>query len=250
MDNIGTAEPAVIGDATLSQDNSDINTQPEGTGDSISGGQSGNEGQASKPWDNDPKFKGKSDADIYNAYQEIEKSNGHLSQKAQFANMIEEKYGLTPEQFKAQLDETERLHQEKRYAENPLAPIYDEVQSLRQTVERQEAEKAYATEEKQLDEFLSANPEYAPFKDKIFKLGLTTEQDKDYADIATEWFGQSRAQGQQDAYKKIDTKIMTQATGASMNAPRGKPTPEEMDKMSAAELEAILPHADTSNRPY
>jgi len=74
--------------------------------------------------------------------------------------------------------------------------------------------------------------------------------EKSYADIANEYFGSARAQGQQDAYKKIDTKIMTQATGASQAPPKGKFTEEDMERMSVAELEAILPHADTSNRLY
>mgnify|MGYP001561981439 FL=1 len=105
-------------------------------------------------------------------------------------------------------------------------------------------------EQAQLDSFIGKNPEYEPFKDKILNLGLNLERDKTYEQIANEYFGQSRAQGQQDAYKRIDTKQMTQATSASQAAPKARFTAEEMDNMSVAELEAILPHADISNRLY
>jgi hypothetical protein len=43
---------------------------------------------------------------------------------------------------------------------------------------------------------------------------------------------------------------MTQATSTSRTAPKGKLTDEDMDRMTAAELEAILPQADTSQRLY
>ncbi len=70
---------------------------------------------------------------------------------------------------------------------------------------------------------------------------------KSYADIAKEYFGETRAQGQQDAYKKIDQKQKTQATGV-LSTPAKKFTEDDMANMTAAEMEAILPKADISNR--
>ena len=82
----------------------------------------------------------------------------------------------------------------------------------------------FQNEEKELDGFLNSEEgkPYAEFKDKILKLGLNLEKDKSYGDIAKEYFGQSRAQGQQDAYNKIETKKKTQATGVSMESKKGK----------------------------
>ena len=122
---------------------------------------------------------------------------------------------------------------------------FQEVQSLKQQL-------ALQAEQKELDSFLSSEEgkPYQGFKDKILHLGLNLERGKSYGDIARDYFGQAIAQGQQSAYKKIDTKVMTQATGASQSAPKGKFTDDDLDRMTAAELEAILPHADTSNRPY
>jgi hypothetical protein len=132
--------------------------------------------------------------------------------------------------------------------ENPVGYLMQKQQQL-------ESQLALQSEEKELDKFLQENPSYTPFKDKILDLGLNLyngniKPEKSYADIANEYFGSARAQGQQDAYKKIDKKIMTQATGASQSAPKSRITPEDMDSMSADELRAILPITDTSNRLY
>jgi len=250
MDNLENNDPVEAADVTAAQGESNVETQPaETTEEATNEAETEGDAVASNPWDNDPKFKGKGPEDIYKAYQESEKSLGQNSQKAEVANLIQEKYGLSPEQFKAQLDQQDYQAKQARYKDNPLAPVLDEVGELRQIVQRQEQEKALANEEKELDTFLQENPDYAPNRDKILKLGLSSEQDKSFADIAREWFGETRAQGQQDAYKKIETKKMTQATGAQ-SAPKKSFTPEEMDKMSASELEAVLPHADVSNRLY
>lgn len=250
MDNLENTDPVEAADVTAAQGESDAETQPaETTEEATNEAETEGEAVASNPWDNDPKFKGKTPEDIYNAYQESQKAIGANSQKAEIANIIQEKYGLTPEQFKAQIEQQDQQVRQSRYKDNPLAPVLDEVSELKQIVQRQEQEKALANEERELDKFIETNPEYKSVRDKILKLGLNLETDKSYEDIARDYFGESRAQGQTDAYKKIETKKMTQATGVQ-SAPNRKFTAEELDKMSSAELEAILPHADTSNRLY
>ena len=246
MDNIENTSPSGDADVTASQGQLDeTNTQPAETVDTNNDGNETAEAvEASNPWDNDPKFKGKTPDDIYSAYQESQKAIGQVSQKAELANIIQEKYGMNPEEFKARIEEQEQLEQKQRYADNPLAPVIDEVKELKQKLEQQDQEKAYADEEKSLDKFISSEEgkAYAPFRDKILKLGLTSEMEKPYEDIAKEWFGESRSQGQQDAYNKIETKKLTQATG-SQSSPQKTITAEDMKGMTAAELEAILPHA-------
>ena len=251
MDNIENTDPQGAADVTATPGQSEDNTQPAETTtetptENVKAEVEG-EAEAVKavtPWDNDPKFKGKSAEDIYQAYQESQKAIGQVSQKAEIANLIEQKYGLTPEQFKAQVEAQEHREKQQRYADNPLAPVLDEVQELRNRLEQQDTEKAYLEEEKVLDKFLSSEEgkAYAPYNDKIFKLGLGSEQDKSYDEIAKEWFGESRAQGQNDAYQRIETKKLTQLTG-SQSSPQKKFSVEDMKGMTTAELEAILPHA-------
>lgn len=252
MDNIENANPSGEADVTASQGQFDAtDTQPETNEKSVDGGTQEATGTASNPWDNDPKFKGKAPEDIYKAYKEAEKLTGQLSQKAQIANLIEEKYGVTPERLKAQIEQQELEAQRQRYADNPLAPIVDEVHNLKQQLEAQSQEKALMQVESELDSFIKENPAYEGQRDKIKKLALTPgigydpETGEDIAtfdDIAREYFGEVRAQGQQDAYNKIETKILTQTTGAS-SSPQRKFSPEDMKNMSAREMEAILPRA-------
>jgi hypothetical protein len=161
----------------------------------------------------------KSPQDLEKAYKELEGKLGDLGQKAKIADVIQERYGVTPQQLQERIEAQEAEAQRQYYANNPLAPVMDEVAQLRQVVERQENEKALIAEERELDGFLKDNPEYQPFRDKILKLGLTSEQDKSYQEIANEWFGQARAQGQQDAYNKIDVKRQSQQTGPSTSKP-------------------------------
>lgn len=228
MENLENDPSGEVG-AAASQGQSD-ETQPTSTEEKEVG---------ANPWDEDPKFKGKSPEDIYKAYKESEKLTGQLSQKAQIANLIEEKYGLTPEQFKAQLEQQAEANLQQQYAENPLAPVVDKVSQLEQVVQQQQEQAALAQEEKELDNFLQENPDYKPFRDKILKLGLSAETDKPYEEIANEWFGQAISQGQQTAYQKIETKEKTQATSPT-NAKATKPNLEEM---TSEEMEKVLPHA-------
>jgi len=257
MDNIeNTGTPVGSDGATSSPDNaSPVDTQTVATEPAVSdGGQEPAAGQATNPWDTDPRFKGKSPEEVFKSYTELEGKLGSLGQKAAVADLIQEQYGVTPEQLRVQIEQQKIAEQRQRYAENPLAPVLDEVQQLRAWKEQQEQEKALAATKSEVDSFIKANPGYEAHKDKLLKLTLTpgigfdptTGQETDISEIASEYFGAARAQGQQDAYKKIETKVSTQATGGSKAPARGKPTPEELRSMSYEERLAVLPHGPNS----
>ena len=247
MDNIETEAPIGGEGATSSQDNVNVDTQPADTTNPVSDGNEGEAGQASNPWDNDPKFRGKTSEDIYKAYREIEKSNGQLSQKAEVANLLEAR-GFTPAQIKAQIEQLDYQAQQERYAQNPLAPLVDEVQQLKAYKAQQEQKEAQAAVKAEIDSYLKTNPAYEAHKAQLEKLALTpgigfnpeTGEETSINDIAAEYFGGARAQGQQDAYKKIETKQNTQATSPSQAAPKGRITLEDLAQLSSKEMEAFL----------
>lgn len=231
-------EPAGSDDVTSSPDTSLADTQPLEATENVDGGTGAEEGASETLLAG----KYKSPEDLEKAYKELEGKLGTLGQKASVADLIQEKYGMTPDQLRQTIEQQEQAQMEQQYRDNPGAFAVQKVQEL-------EARLALRDEERELDSFLQKNPEYAPQRDKILKLGLNLEKDKPYEDIAREYFGETRAQGQQDAYKKIDAKVRTQATG-TQSAPAKKFTEADYENMSAAEMEAILPHADTSYRHY
>ena len=106
---------------------------------------------------------------------------------------------------------------------------------------------ALKEEEGKLNSFIQANPEYAPFKDKIFEIGLNLQKDKGYDEIAKDWFGEAIAEGQKGAYKKIEVKKMGQSTSVT-STPKKQVSEDDLRNLSSAELEAMLPHADISGR--
>lgn len=177
----------------------------------------------------------KSPQELEKAYKELEGKIGSLGQKASVADLIQEKYGISPDQLQNVIAQQEQEKMQAEYEANPGAFAYQEVQSLKQQL-------ALQAEEKQLDGFISQNPEYSPFRDKILNLGLRLETNKSYEDIASEYFGQAIAKGQQDAYKRIETKVNTQATSVS-SVPQRQLGVEDYKNMSVAEMEALLPHA-------
>lgn len=250
MDNTENVTPVGGEGATSSQDNATVSTQPVETATPVSDGQPAEAGQASTPWDNDPRFKGKSPEDIYKAYTESEKVIGQLSQKAQLANKLSEKYGVSPEQVLSQIEQQELQEKQAYYANNPLAPVLDEVNQLKAIIQQNEQEKAQNAVKADLDKFLKASPGFEAHKDKLLKLATTpgigfdpkTGDEVPFEDLANEYFGAARAQGQQDAYRKIETKQMTQATSVSQAPSKGKPTLEELRSMTYAERIAVLPH--------
>lgn len=231
-------EPAGSDDVTSSPDTSVADTQPSEVSENVDGGTEADGGTPETLLAG----KYKSPEDLEKAYKDLESKLGTLGQRAKVADLIQEKYGMTPDQFQATLDAEEQARLEQEYATNPGGAALREVQNLKQ-------ELALRDEEKELDSFLSKNPEYAPQRDKILKLGLNLEKDKTYEEIAREYFGTTRAQGQQDAYKKIDAKKMTQMTG-TVSAPTKRLSDSDLAEMSSSEMEKFLPHADTSHRPY
>lgn len=239
MDTIDNQEPSGEEDITPSADTSSDNTQPvEATEESTTEVEEA--GDASETL---LAGKYKSPEELEKAYTELQSKFGEVGQKAELANILEQQTGMNAQQIRDYLRQQEQAQLEQEIQNNPAGYALREVEGLK-------AQLALKEEQAELDSFITTNPEYAPFKDKILNLGLNLHKDKSYEEIANEYFGQARAQGQTDAYKRIEVKQNTQATGASQSAPKSKLTPEDMDKMSVAELEAILPHADTSNRPY
>lgn len=237
MDTIEQNAPIGSDGATPSQDTATNDTQPVESTDSTSDGNVADAGQA-------PELlagKYKSPQELEKAYKEAEKLNGQLSQKASLVNQLEKSTGMNAQQLAEALAQQE---QQRVFAQRQDDPIG----YLAQRQEQLEAQIALQAEEKELDSFLNSEEgkDYAPYRDKIQEAAfhLPSMKDKPYAEIAKELFGQSRAQGQQDAYKKIDTKIMTQATSVSKGSPKGKITLEELRKMTAAEQAAVLPHSD------
>ena len=242
MDTIENSNEPVGGeDVSSSQDTSANDTQPVETETVVDGNQSEEAGEASELLAG----KYKNSQELEKGYKELESKLGEVGQKASLINKLEETTGMTAQQIANYLTQQEQAQQEQAIRDNPGLAAFQEVQSLKNQL-------ALQAEEKELDKFLGSEEgkSYAQHRDKIFKLGLQLEKDKSYAEIAKEYFGEARAIGQQDAYKKIDMKQSTQATGASQSAPAGKLTPEDMDKMTASELEKVLPWADISNRPY
>lgn len=189
------------------------------------------------PWESDEKFKGKSPDDIWKSYQESQKVVGQASQKAAVVNTLEKYTGMTASEIQDFISKQEQTQLAQEAKTNPSAYLMREVSQLKNQI-------AYQNEEKALEEFLRTNDgkPYAPFKDKILNLGLKMETDKPYSEIAKDYFGSAIAQGQQTAYKKIENKKATQATGAR-STPSKKFTLDDMKNMSSKEMESILPHA-------
>lgn len=228
MDTIATTtEPVGSDGATSSPDTSSSDTQTAEPTEAVSDGQGGEAVQTELL-----AGKYKSPEDLVKGYKELEGKLGDLGQKAKVADLIQEKYGMTPEQFQETIDAEEQARLEQEYATNPGGAALREVQKLQQQL-------ALKEEEGKLNSFLAENPAYVPFKDKLFNLYLNVEKDKELGDIANDYFGQAIAKGQQDAYKKIEVKKNTQTTGVASTPKKGI-TLEDMKGMSAAEMRAVL----------
>jgi len=182
----------------------------------------------------------KSPQELEKAYLEAQKAIGQVSSKAEIANILEERTGMTADQIRDYIRQQEEVAQQQRIQQDPGGYALQEVEHLK-------GQLALQQEQRELETFIAENPSYAPFKEKIFNLGLNLETDKPYAEIAQDYFGQAIAQGQQSAYEKIDVKRNTQPTGVQ-SQPQQQITADDMRQMSSAELEKLLPHADTSNR--
>jgi len=250
MDNpTETAIPVGGEDVTSSQGEIDaVETQAADTEQTFDGGIQDETDSINNPWDIDERFKGKAPEDIWKSYTELEKMKGNLSQKAEVANLIEEQFGLTPEEFKNAISQQQAQEQQQLMQEDPARYALQEVQNLKQ-------ELALRNEEASLNSFLVDNPHYAPHREKLKKLALTEGigfdnlGEKSYEELATEWIGDAIASGQQDAYKKIEVKKNSQASSVT-STPKRQISEADMRNMSSKDLEALLPHADTSERLY
>lgn len=213
MDTIETNEPVGGQDVSSSQDTSSDNAQPIENEEGVDDTQSSEVGEASGLLAG----KYKTPQELEKAYQELQSKLGEQGQKAELANLIEKQTGMNHQQIKEMLARQEQQRMEQAIQDNPGLAAFQEVQSLK-------SQLALQAEEKELDSFLQSEEgkPYVNFRDKILNLGLKLETDKTFADIAKDYFGQSRAQGQQDAYKKIETKKMTQATSTSQGVSKDK----------------------------
>ena len=239
MDTIENETPVGSDGATPSPDTDSNDTQPIESTDSFSEGNVDEVGEA-------PTLlagKYKSTQELEKAYNELQGKLGEQGRKAELANLLEQQTGMNAEQIRDYITQQQTLQYQQQVQDNPGMAAFQEVQNLKQQL-------ALQAEQKELDSFLNSEEgkPYQGFKDKILNLGLNLERGKSYGDIARDYFGQAIAQGQQSAYKKIDSKVMTQATGASQSPPKGKISLDDMKNLSTKEMESILPWADISNR--
>ena len=250
MDNpTETAIPVGGEDVTSSQGEiGAVETQAADTEMAFDGGVQSEADSINNPWDTDERFKGKAPEDIWKSYTELEKMKGNLSQKAEVANLIEQQFGLTPEQFKQVIAQQQAQAEQQRMQEDPAGYALSRVETLEQQL-------ALKEEEAKLNSFIANNPEYAPHREKLQKLALTqgigfdANGEKSYEELANEWIGEAIASGQTDAYKKIEVKKNSQ-TSPVTSTPKRQISEEDFKNMSVAEMEALLPHADTSGRLY
>jgi len=233
MDTINEIEPVGSDGATPSPDTSSVDTQPTESADSVSDGKT--EEVVEAPTLLAGKYK--SQQELEKAYQELEEKLGEQGQKAELANLLEKTTGMNSAQIKDYLTQQQYAQYQAQVQDNPGLAAFNEVQQLRNELTLQQ-------EQQELNKFLSSEDgkPYQDFKDKIFNLKQNLERDKDYGEIARDYFGKAIAKGQEVAYKKIDTKIMTQVTG-TRSVPQKKFSTDDLKNMSIAEMEQILPRA-------
>ena len=242
MDTNEPIEPEGGQDVSSSQDTSSDVAQPTDSENIVDGNQSEEVGEASLL-----AGKYKTPEELEKAYNELQTKLGEQGQKAELVNLIEQRTGKTRQQIKAEMAQLEQARIAQAYQDNPGGMALQEVQQLK-------SQLALQAEEKELDNFLSSDEgkcysaRRAELQEAAFH--MPSMRDKPYAEIATKLFGEARAQGQQDAYKRIEQKQNTQATGVSQAPPKGKLTVDDLKSMSTKEMESVLPWADTSQRLY
>lgn len=243
MDTIeNNAEPVGSDGATSSPDTSaQVDTQPSAPESTVSDANTETtEGTAPETLLAD-KFK--SPQELEKAYKSLEGKLGELGQKAKAADLLQEKFGITPEELAERIANQEAEERQRRYAGNPLLPVLDKVSALEQKLQEQEQEKAMMAVEKEIDGYLKENPAYAPFKDELQQLALTqgigfnADGEVPIDELANKFFGKAIASGQQSAYKKIEVKKNTQTTGV-VSTPKKGLSPEDIAKMTSAEYAA------------
>lgn len=228
-------EPVGSDDVTSSPDTSTDIAQPTESEEVVDGDQSDEVGEA-------PTLlagKYKSQEELIKAHQELEHKLGEQGQKAELVNLLEKQTGMNAQQIKEYLSQQQYQQSVEQYQENPVPFLAQEVMQLRQ-------ERQLEKQEIEMNNFLSSEEgkPYQDFRNEILedKQFNPRFQTQSLADIARERYGKAIAKGQQSAYKKIDTKLMTQTTGA-MSTPEKKFTAEDMKNMSSKEMESFLSHA-------
>lgn len=241
-DNQGM-DPQEASDVTAASGQSD-NTETQNTATeeatTLDGGEATEEAKATHPWEADERFKGKTPDDMFKIVQEADKYKGELSQKAKLTEALTTKFGLTPERMSQILQEREAEQKQAYYEQNPLAPLEEEVTTLKQEIAMQKEQAVIQTEDARLDKYLSTKPEFADFREDIRRLGYTVERDSDWGQIAEKYFGRALAKGSEAAYKKMGVKQVTQSAGVSKDMPKGKTTLDDFSSLSSAEMEVLL----------
>lgn len=238
MDNLenGAMDPAgaIDVDATSGQSN-EIETQStDATEESAPIDVQESESVAEMhPWDADDRFKGKTPDQMYEIVREADKYKGQLSQKAKVADMLSQQFGLTPERMEEIAQQRAYDAQQQQIQADPISAVYNELQEVKTQLVIKE-------EDSKLNSFLAEQPQYADFREEIKNLGFTVDRDKTWAEIADKYFGRAIVKGQEAAYKQLNVKQNTQATSVSRGDINRSVTLDEMQNMSAAELEAIL----------
>ncbi len=239
MDNLetgGAADPQEAADVTAASGQSDeIETQTPEETTPVDDGIVETAG-VEHPWDADNRFKGKTPEEMFEIVREADKYKGELGQKAKVADMLSKQFGLTPERMEQIAQERAQAAHQQHIAENPVAAVYSEMQQLKTQLQVKE-------EETKLDQFLATKPQYSEFREEIKNLGFSVDRDKSWDQVAEKYFGRAIVKGQENAYRQMDVKQKTQATGVSRGDIKPSVTLEDMQNMTSAELEAILPKA-------
>lgn len=240
LENGGELDPQEAADVTAASGQSDevIETQQTDVSEPVDGGTEGQESvsEAVHPWDNDERFKGKTPEEMFQIVQEADKYKGELGKKAKVADMLAGQYGLTPERMAEIMEQRELQAKQAEFQKNPTAAVMAELENLK-------AQMVVKEEEQKLGQFLTENPQYSEFAEEIKRLGFTVDRDKSWNQIAEKYFGRAISKGQEAAYRQMDTKQRTQATGVSRSAPKQGISLDDMRGMSAAELMEIVPKA-------
>lgn len=238
MDNLteGTSDPQEAADVTAASGQSDeveTQTEPETV---VVDGETDEGTETELPWNSDERFKGKTPAEMFAIVQEADKYKGQLSQKAKVADLLSQKFGLTPERMEQIANEQAQVAHQQKLQSDPLAQVYDELQQVKQQM-------VIKDEDAKLDSFLKEKPEFAAFRNEIRTLGYSVDRDKTWDQVAEKYFAKAINQGQESAYKKIETKTKTQTAGVSRGDTKRTITLDDMRGMTSKEMEAFLPHA-------
>lgn len=224
-------EPVGEAGATASPDtSSQVTTQPSETADAVSAPETVEEVALLAG-------KYKTPEELEKGYKELESKLGERSEHSELSKMLEKQTGMSASQLREYISQQNELKLQQEYAQNPTPVLAREIQQLK-------SQLALQAEEKELDSYLEKNPEYAPYREEIQEYAFMPKyQGMSYEDIAREKIGKIIARGQETAYKKIETKRMTQTTGVSAGDPKTKISADDMKNLSTAEMESFLPHA-------